>query len=165
MKAQGHSRPQLPCPSLNTFVNRISQPGNCQILPGLNKMPFLLWKVEINNHTMLTSTAFYIIGASPPAWHTALFDVCVETFSVRTRKLMGQPSRICQALHRNRVPSRYPRREIERQLGHQHDTTTKGVAASQWKATPMKASGFTDWSSSLGCSTSKLHAEKHSHST
>lgn len=65
MKAQGLAD-QLPSPSLNTLVNRISQLGNRQILPGLNKMFLFLWKVETNNYTMLRRTDFYIIGASPP---------------------------------------------------------------------------------------------------
>lgn len=137
MKAQGHSRPQLPCPSLNTFVNRISQPGNRQILPGLNKMPFLLWKVEINIHTMPTSTWFYIIGASQPAWYTALFDVCVEMSLVRMRDLMEQSSRICQALHRNRVPSRYPKKGNWRTTGASAQHHHQGGGCLSVKGNPL----------------------------
>lgn len=88
---------------------------------------------------MLTSTGFYIIGASPPVWHAALFDISVEKALVGKQRLMGQASRKCHALHTGRESLEdSPRKKTEGRLEDCHSDATKGVAPSSERWTHGK---------------------------
>lgn len=151
MKAWRPRIPRYPALHLTPLSIEFHNWERARFLPGLNEMPLLLQKAEINNYPHADQHRFsYNWYFSTSMIHFPLgcfcqkkiFDWKVRPYRAAFWNVLSTPT------SGRRPPKDTPRKETEGHSDNGHGTT-KWVAAFRWVANPQKGSGFVDLCATL----------------
>lgn len=126
MKAQGPHIPCYPALHLTPLSIEFHNWETARFLPGLNKMPLLLQKAEINNYTYADQHCFLCNWClSTSTIYTALLDIYVKNLWLEGENILGSPLEHAKYSIPAESPEDISRREVERQSDNGHTNNAK----------------------------------------